>query len=434
MFSNVGTIAIPGEHDDYENISLVAGHTYYLELVGNTYADPALSDPILKLLLGSSTGTLVASDDNGGAGLDSRIVFHATQTGSYTADVAGQNGATGNYHLLVNEDDYKGTVDGLGSRGHAIGSVTYSIEGNGAFGALDTGGTATGSIDYTTEFSNDPNYLPGGDADLFAVSLLYGLTYNFEMRGQYTGEGTLYDPVLDLLDSNGHELANSDDALTTELGSDSLITYTAPAFGTYYLEAHEWTGDDTGTYQLRASVGVGTVYGEVISGLASNDAIDGAGGNDTLYGGAGNDTLIGNVGNDTLRGQGGSDRLHGGPGTDILIGGTGNDVFDFNTVGESHPGARDVVRAGDGAAAFEGAENAAGDTIDLSGLDANLNASGNQGFKFGGTGTGHLWLTTSGSDTIVHANNDGDAAADFELVIADGSVAASAYRAVDFIL
>ena len=40
----------------------------------------------------------------------------------------------------------------------------------------------------------------------------------------------------------------------------------------------------------------------------------------------------------------------------------------------------------------------------------------------------------SGSSTIVRCNTDGDSAFEFELVIEDGGVAASAYRADDFIL
>jgi hypothetical protein len=45
-----------------------------------------------------------------------------------------------------------------------------------------------------------------------------------------------------------------------------------------------------------------------------------------------------------------------------------------------------------------------------------------------------VWLSDSGSNTFLRGNDDGDAAADFQLVIEDGATLASAYAASDFIL
>ena len=84
--------------------------------------------------------------------------------------------------------------------------------------------------------------------------------------------------------------------------------------------------------------------------------------------------------------------------------------------------------------AFEGAGGAPGDKIDLSSLDANVNAAGDQAFIFGGTGIRHVWCVNSGTTTRVFANVDGDAAAEVQIDIFDGAVLASAYKAVDFIL
>ena len=60
--------------------------------------------------------------------------------------------------------------------------------------------------------------------------------------------------------------------------------------------------------------------------------------------------------------------------------------------------------------------------------------AGNQAFVFGGTGIGRVSLVNSGGNTLVRCNIDGDAAFEFELLIEDGGVLASAYRAGDFIL
>lgn len=70
-------------------------------------------------------------------------------------------------------------------------------------------------------------------------------------------------------------------------------------------------------------------------------------------------------------------------------------------------------------------------------LDANTSAGGDQAFAFNGTtagGIGTVWLGTSGAETLVYVNNDGDAEADMTIRIADGGVLASQYTAADFVL
>jgi serralysin len=164
------------------------------------------------------------------------------------------------------------------------------------------------------------------------------------------------------------------------------------------------------------------------------NVVQGGSGHNELYGLAGNDTLRGNGGDDVLVGGAGRDRLVGGAGPDFLFGGLGNDAFDFDSVGDSAPGARDICRAGDGAIAFEGAGIAGGDLINLADIDANVAKGGNQAFVFGGTGIGRLSAVNSGTDTLIRCNVDNDAAFEFELVIEDGGVLASAYKALDFVL
>ena len=79
----------------------------------------------------------------------------------------------------------------------------------------------------------------------------------------------------------------------------------------------------------------------------------------------------------------------------------------------------------------------AGDRIDVTTIDANLNMGGNQNFIFGGTGVGHIRCVNSGNVTQVLANvvgGEGDTAAEFQINIFDAGVSAAQYRAVDFIL
>jgi hypothetical protein len=161
--------------------------------------------------------------------------------------------------------------------------------------------------------------------------------------------------------------------------------------------ADYWPGvwsDNVVTGDARSNTLSGGSGRDILSGLGGNDTLNGGGGNDTLKGGTGqdtlngetgNDVLFGGTGNDTLNGGSGNDTLFGGNGKDSLTGGTGNDTYDFNSISESPFGSpKDVVTG------FAGNGSAEGDRIDLSTIDANVTAPGNQAFIWGGSGTGHL--------------------------------------------
>ena len=106
---------------------------------------------------------------------------------------------------------------------------------------------------------------------------------------------------------------------------------------------------------------------ENLRGSQFGDTLSGDVGNNILEGRQGYDRLFGNVGNDTLVGGTGPDELWGGPGADR---------FDFNALDESPRSARDSIRD------FSRAE---GDRIDLTDIDANSLAAGDQAFHFIGT-------------------------------------------------
>ncbi|MBA3326467.1 MAG: hypothetical protein H0T41_14770 [Rhodobacteraceae bacterium] len=175
---------------------------------------------------------------------------------------------------------------------------------------------------------------------------------------------------------------------------------------------------------------------DYFDGGTGNDALFSNGGDDDVYGGSGNDVIDGGAGRDYVYGGSGADKITGGFNGDIVYGGSGKDRFFFKKIDGSPPGDRDTFRAGDGGAAFDKpGSGAGGDKFDLTGIDANTTAGGNQTFLFGGMGKGHLWLTNSGTKTVVSANIDNDAAAEFAFEIEDGSgVLASAYNGSDFFL
>jgi Ca2+-binding RTX toxin-like protein len=136
--------------------------------------------------------------------------------------------------------------------------------------------------------------------------------------------------------------------------------------GTLFNDRMDGTSEND---TLNGSWGNDTIYG-----LGSDDLLYGNLGNDTIFGGLGQDRLYGDSGNDQLDGGEGNDQLFGGAGQDVMIGGLGADTFVFKAVSESSKSSstRDVIRD------FQSGI----DRLDLSAIDANPLASGNQAFGF----------------------------------------------------
>jgi Ca2+-binding RTX toxin-like protein len=133
-----------------------------------------------------------------------------------------------------------------------------------------------------------------------------------------------------------------------------------------------------------------------------------------------NTTLIGitaiksGAGNDFVYGSAGSDVIQGGAGADTLRGNGGADIFDYDVIAQSRPAARDKILD------FETGV----DKIDLTGIDANTAASGNQAFSFlGGSAftkqAGQLRIDSSDlSKTVILGDTNGDGVADFAIELA----------------
>ena len=113
--------------------------------------------------------------------------------------------------------------------------------------------------------------------------------------------------------------------------------------------------------------------------------------NDNLTGSSSADTLIGGDGDDTLTGAGGAD---------ILTGGAGADTITYNAITDSGT----TVATADIIAGFSHGT----DMIDLSAIDANATAGGNQAFVFGGNNAsfvdGQVTWEESGGNTIVRVD------------------------------
>lgn len=138
-----------------------------------------------------------------------------------------------------------------------------------------------------------------------------------------------------------------------------------------------------------------------------------------LYAGNARATLYGLAGDDTITGGNAADTIVGGAGRDLLKGGAGRDLFVFadgDTAGLTAATADRITDFMQG-----------DDRISLRDIDADINLTGDQNFRFIGTAaftqsTRELRYVQSGAVTLIEGDTDGNGIADFAIVL-NGSVA-----------
>jgi len=253
-FVQAGSIATAGEVDSL-TFSLAANTSYTFELLGLSSGKlpglaswQVLADPSLSLV---GAGGLVASNDDGGLGLDARVQFTTGEAGLYTLQLSGVGMLTGAYTLqadnaAVRNDSYNiGNSSALVIEGEGGGtdriyaSVSYALADGTSIETLstsnDNGKTAinlTGNgLDQTLIGNAGSNILDGkGGGDL-----LWG------------GAGKDYFAFTSALD-----------------GSVDLVDDFSVRDDSFYLENAIFTGLATGTLSKSAFV----------AGTAAKDATD----------------------------------------------------------------------------------------------------------------------------------------------------------------
>ena len=209
-----------GYDRDWFEVELDADKIYRIDLKGSRTGAGTLEDPYLRGVY-DANGVLIArtTNDDGGAGGDSRVFFRADDGGTYYVSASGYGSGEGAYTLSVTEvpDDFAADT--------------------GTSGAVVVGGSATGETEV------------GYDRDWFEVELDAGRTYEIDLEGYYTRDGTLRDPYLHgVYDANGNRLAGTtnDDG---GAGRNSRVEFTAGEDTTYYVAAGA-DGGRRGTYKL----------------------------------------------------------------------------------------------------------------------------------------------------------------------------------------
>jgi Ca2+-binding RTX toxin-like protein len=214
-----GIIGWRGDTSDWWGVSLVAGVTYQFDLIGadgdGALSGLSLADPWLALR--GPQGASLVVDDDAGLGLNARIYFTPTASGTYFLDVQ-ESGVDdfGSYRLLVNASPLSSAI------------------------VLNT--ASSGNIDHP------------GDMDLYSLELTAGAAYTFTVDA-----GSLNDPLLEVLDANGAVIAFDDDS---GAGLNAMLEFTPISTGTHYLAARASGHGGTGSYVARVgllpSVSIGT--------------------------------------------------------------------------------------------------------------------------------------------------------------------------------
>lgn len=139
-------------------------------------------------------------------------------------------------------------------------------------GTIALGTPVTGAID------------ADGDQDWYKITLQAGHVYQFDLQGAPSGQGSLADAFLELMDANGVGVSYNDDS---SVGLDSKLTFASSTGGTYYVSAGAGWNTAGGSFTLTAQD-----LGLVVAGGAGNDTLDGRNGSTTMRGGLGNDTYL----------------------------------------------------------------------------------------------------------------------------------------------
>jgi Ca2+-binding RTX toxin-like protein len=391
-------------------------------------------------IIGSAFNDALAGDSgvnrlSGGAGNDLLVGLG----GGDTLD-GGSGSDTVSY-----EKSSQGVVVDLAT-GDSMGDTLISIEGvrGSSYNDILTGSAANDSLDgrsgddvlrggagadQLNGRNGADNYSSGSDTASYYFSTA-GVTVSLA-TGKGTGgdaQGDVLTGIENLTGGQGNDSLTGNDTFANRLqgwGGDDVLrggwgdVLDGGAGRDLVSYWDRWVGVTvnllTGTGTGGSALGDIYISIEDVNGSQAADTLFGNGAVNLLNGYNGDDTIDGGAGHDLLDGGAGNDLLHGGSAMDQLTGGAGADSFIFVTTTESPSTAagRDLITD---------FSHAQGDRIDLSLIDANAGAAGDQAFTYLGTGAftgvaGQLHTWYDAGKTIVSGDVNGDKLADFAIAL-----------------
>ena len=227
------TIDTPGDVDWFA-VELVGGQSYRLHLNGADSDDGTLVNPDL-LGVHDSDGNLIpgTSDRNHGIDRNSFVRnFTPSESGTYYVAAGGAYGHTGTYTLFVFEYAESSTPPTAPTTAVAVGS------------------------------SADGNITSVDERQWFTVDLEEGTTYQIDVKGSDTGDGTLRNPVIRIYDPRLNFMGLQDD--DGGVGRNSRVALTAAESGTFYVSVGHYEYGRSiprlGTYEVSITEYSGSVF------------------------------------------------------------------------------------------------------------------------------------------------------------------------------
>jgi Ca2+-binding RTX toxin-like protein/glycosyltransferase involved in cell wall biosynthesis len=278
------------------------------------------------------------------------------------------------------------------------------------YGPAGTGGVYTSS-------ASGANSVSSWSWDTTTQTLTQtALKTNEEVRGSSVNDiiyGLSGDRLLGLDGNNVLHGGGGNDSLYGGPGSDTL--YGGAGGDTFYVQStttniiegfnvHANTVISSVSFTAPTNVYTLQVYGPGLTATANDQG-------DTLFGdGTYGTTLIGGAGSDYIVGGTGDDLIEGGTGPDLMYGGGGADTFVFKALTDAPVGGN-LTTIGD----FTQGQ----DKIDLSGIKTTGSDPG-QPLTFIGSApftgqAGQVNEITSGTNTILEGDVNGDGIADFQI-------------------
>lgn len=215
-----GQLEYEGDVDVYR-FAARHGQRYHITLDAAEGQDP-LSDPLLRVV--GRDGAELAMNDDGDAGLNSALDFTPQASGDVFIEARSYSDAyAGAYTLNISAE--RAPTDSIAADRNTRGRINI-------------GQTIDGALDFAA------------DHDWYRVRLEGGQSYRFTLSS--SGDSALSDPYVRVLGPEGEELAADDDGGD---GLNSYLEFTAPATGTYFVDAAAFADGGTGGYTLAARAG-----------------------------------------------------------------------------------------------------------------------------------------------------------------------------------